>query len=153
MTGIEEACGQRGLGSPWSGSNILLAYTVGLMIVLGIVLLLLGVVLSINILYVLGFVLVVIGAALVGDGSMQRGVGGRRHWERRRLGPPCLTPAVGKQYPNGHPSSRSISICVSLSTPSAIALSPSAETIDTTDATIAVSCSCGRGWRPSSGRS
>jgi hypothetical protein len=81
LTGIEEACGQRGLGSTSSGSNILLAYTeVGLMIVLGIVLLLLGVVLSINILYVLGLVLLVIGAVLWVMGSMQRGVGGRRHY-------------------------------------------------------------------------
>jgi uncharacterized protein DUF6131 len=69
------------MGIPRGGSNILLAYTeVGLMIVLGIVLLLLGLVLSINILYVLGLVLIVIGAVMWVMGSMQRGVGGRRHY-------------------------------------------------------------------------
>ncbi len=50
------------------------------MIVLGIILLLLGVVLSINILYVLGLVLLVIGVVLWVMGSMSRGVGGRRHY-------------------------------------------------------------------------
>lgn len=50
------------------------------MIVLGIILLLLGVVLGIGILYTLGLVLVVIGAVLWVMGSMQRGVGGRRHY-------------------------------------------------------------------------
>ena len=50
------------------------------MIVLGIILLLLGVVLGISILYTLGLILIVIGAVLWVMGSMQRGVGGRRHY-------------------------------------------------------------------------
>jgi hypothetical protein len=50
------------------------------MILLGIVLLLLGLVLGIGILYTLGIVLIVIGAVLWVMGSMQRGVGGRRHY-------------------------------------------------------------------------
>ena len=50
------------------------------MIVLGIILLLLGVLLGISILYTLGLVLIVIGAVLWMLGSMQRGVGGRRHY-------------------------------------------------------------------------
>jgi hypothetical protein len=69
------------IGYPWGGSNILLDYTeVALMIVLGIVLLLLGLVLGIGILYTIGIVLIVIGAVLWVMGSMQRGVGGRRHY-------------------------------------------------------------------------
>ena len=50
------------------------------MIVLGIVLLLLGILLGVGILYTLGLVLIVIGAVLWVLGSMQRGVGGRRHY-------------------------------------------------------------------------
>ena len=50
------------------------------MILLGILLLLLGLVLGIGILYTLGIVLIVIGAVLWVMGSMQRGVGGRRHY-------------------------------------------------------------------------
>jgi hypothetical protein len=50
------------------------------MIVLGIILLLLGILLGVGILYTLGLVLIVIGAVLWVLGSMQRGVGGRRHY-------------------------------------------------------------------------
>jgi hypothetical protein len=50
------------------------------MIVLGIILLLLGVILGIGILYTIGLILIVIGAVLWVLGSMQRGVGGRRHY-------------------------------------------------------------------------
>jgi Family of unknown function (DUF6131) len=50
------------------------------MIVLGIILIILGAVLSISILYTIGVVLLVIGAVLWIAGSMQHGVGGRRHY-------------------------------------------------------------------------
>jgi hypothetical protein len=50
------------------------------MILLGLLLLVLGIVLGIGILYTLGIVLIVIGAVLWIMGSMQRGVGGRRHY-------------------------------------------------------------------------
>ena len=50
------------------------------MILLGLLLLVLGIVLGIGILYTLGIVLIVIGAVLWVMGSMQRGVGGRRHY-------------------------------------------------------------------------
>ena len=50
------------------------------MIVLGIILLLLGILLGVGILYTLGLVLIVIGVVLWVLGSMQRGVGGRRHY-------------------------------------------------------------------------
>ena len=50
------------------------------MILLGLLLLVLGIVLGIGILYTLGLVLIVIGAVLWVLGSMQRGVGGRRHY-------------------------------------------------------------------------
>jgi hypothetical protein len=50
------------------------------MILLGLLLLVLGIVLGIGILYTLGIVLIVIGAVLWVLGSMQRGVGGRRHY-------------------------------------------------------------------------
>ena len=50
------------------------------MILLGLLLLVLGIVLGIGILYTLGIVLIVIGAVLWLMGSMQRGVGGRRHY-------------------------------------------------------------------------
>jgi hypothetical protein len=49
-------------------------------ILLGIILLVLGLVLGIGILYTIGIVLIVIGAVLWVMGSMQRGVGGRRHY-------------------------------------------------------------------------
>ena len=50
------------------------------MILLGLLLLVLGIVLGIGILYTIGVVLIVIGAVLWVMGSMQRGVGGRRHY-------------------------------------------------------------------------
>jgi len=50
------------------------------MILLGLLLLVLGIVLGIGILYTIGIVLIVIGAVLWILGSMQRGVGGRRHY-------------------------------------------------------------------------
>jgi hypothetical protein len=50
------------------------------MIVLGLILLLLGLVLGIGILYTIGIILIVIGAVLWIMGSMERGVGGRRHY-------------------------------------------------------------------------
>ena len=50
------------------------------MILLGIILLLLGLVLGIGILYTIGIVLIVIGAVLWLLGSMDRSVGGRRHY-------------------------------------------------------------------------
>jgi len=50
------------------------------MIVLGLILLLLGVLLGISILYTIGVILIVVGAVLWVLGSMQRGVGGRRHY-------------------------------------------------------------------------
>ena len=50
------------------------------MIVAGIVLLLLGLVLGIGILYTIGIILIVVGAVLWLLGSMNRSVGGRRHY-------------------------------------------------------------------------
>ncbi len=50
------------------------------MIILGIILLILGFVFSINILWVIGIVLVIVGAVLWLLGSMDRAVGGRRHY-------------------------------------------------------------------------
>lgn len=50
------------------------------MILLGVILIILGAILGISILYTLGVVLLVIGAVLWVLGSMQRGVGGRRHY-------------------------------------------------------------------------
>lgn len=50
------------------------------MIILGIVLLVLGAVLDVPILWTIGIVLIVIGAILWILGSMDRGVGGRRHY-------------------------------------------------------------------------
>jgi hypothetical protein len=50
------------------------------MILLGLLLLVLGLVLGIGILYTLGIVLIVIGAVLWVLGSMDRSVGGRRHY-------------------------------------------------------------------------
>jgi len=50
------------------------------MIILGIVLLVLGFVLSIPILWTLGIVLVIIGVILFLVGSGGREIGGRRHW-------------------------------------------------------------------------
>jgi hypothetical protein len=50
------------------------------LIVAGIVLLLLGLVLGIGILYTIGIILIVVGAVLWLLGSMNRSVGGRRHY-------------------------------------------------------------------------
>jgi hypothetical protein len=50
------------------------------MIVLGVILIILGAVLGISILYTIGIILLVVGAVLWILGSMQRGVGGRRHY-------------------------------------------------------------------------
>ena len=50
------------------------------MIVLGIILIILGALLGVGILYTIGIILLVIGAVLWILGSMQRGVGGRRHY-------------------------------------------------------------------------
>jgi hypothetical protein len=49
-------------------------------IVLGLILLLLGVLLKIGILWTIGLVLIVVGAVLWLLGSMDRAVGGRRHY-------------------------------------------------------------------------
>ncbi|MCW2952581.1 MAG: NAD(P)-dependent oxidoreductase [Conexibacter sp.] len=49
-------------------------------IVLGIVLLLIGLLAHIGILWIIGLVLVIVGAVLFLLGSMDRAVGGRRHY-------------------------------------------------------------------------
>lgn len=50
------------------------------MIILGLVLLVVGYLLGIQILWILGIILVVVGAILVLLGSTGRAVGGRRHY-------------------------------------------------------------------------
>ncbi|HET6298834.1 MAG TPA: DUF6131 family protein [Kribbella sp.] len=50
------------------------------MLILGLVLLLLGFLLSVPILWTLGIILLVVGAVLFLLGSTGRSVGGRRHW-------------------------------------------------------------------------
>lgn len=50
------------------------------MIIFGVILLILGAVLNIGILYTIGGILVVVGVILWILGSMDRGVGGRRHY-------------------------------------------------------------------------
>jgi hypothetical protein len=50
------------------------------MIVLGLILLLLGFVFGIGILWTIGIVLIVVGAVIWVLGSMDRAVGGRRHY-------------------------------------------------------------------------
>jgi hypothetical protein len=50
------------------------------MILLGLILLLLGVVLGIGILWTIGIVLILVGVVLWVLGSMNRAVGGRRHY-------------------------------------------------------------------------
>jgi hypothetical protein len=52
----------------------------GFMIILGVILLILGFLLSVPILWTIGIILVVIGAVLFLLGSTGRAVGGRRHW-------------------------------------------------------------------------
>ena len=50
------------------------------MILIGLLLLVLGLVLGIGILYTIGIVLILVGAVLWVLGSMNRSVGGRRHY-------------------------------------------------------------------------
>jgi hypothetical protein len=50
------------------------------MILLGLILLLLGLVFGIGILWTIGIVLILVGAVLWVLGSMDRAVGGRRHY-------------------------------------------------------------------------
>lgn len=50
------------------------------MIILGLILLVLGIILGVGILYTIGIVLIVVGAVLWLLGSMNRAVGGRRHY-------------------------------------------------------------------------
>jgi Family of unknown function (DUF6131) len=50
------------------------------MIVLGLVLLILGWLLGVGILWTIGIILIVVGAILWILGSMDRGIGGRRHY-------------------------------------------------------------------------
>jgi membrane-bound ClpP family serine protease len=50
------------------------------MLILGLILLILGLVLGVGILYTIGIVLIVVGAILWLLGSMNRAVGGRRHY-------------------------------------------------------------------------
>jgi len=49
-------------------------------IILGVILLILGAVLNVSILYTIGIILIVVGAVLWLLGSMDRGIGGRRHF-------------------------------------------------------------------------
>lgn len=50
------------------------------MIILGIILLIVGFLLSVHIIWIIGIVLLIIGAVLWILGSMDRAVGGRRHY-------------------------------------------------------------------------
>jgi membrane protein implicated in regulation of membrane protease activity len=50
------------------------------MILLGLILLILGLLFGIGILYTIGIVLIIVGAVLWLLGSMNRAVGGRRHY-------------------------------------------------------------------------
>lgn len=50
------------------------------MITLGLVLLLLGLLLNVGILWTLGIILLIVGVILAVLGSMDRAVGGRRHY-------------------------------------------------------------------------
>ena len=50
------------------------------MIILGVILVILGAVLNVPILYTIGIILVIVGALLWILGSMDRGIGGRRHY-------------------------------------------------------------------------
>jgi len=52
----------------------------GFMIILGVILLILGFLLSIPVLWTIGIILVVVGAVLFLLGSTGRAIGGRRHW-------------------------------------------------------------------------
>jgi hypothetical protein len=50
------------------------------MIILGVILLVLGFLLNVPILWTLGIILIVVGVILMLLGSMDRAVGGRRHY-------------------------------------------------------------------------
>jgi Family of unknown function (DUF6131) len=50
------------------------------LIILGLILLIIGAVAAIHILWVLGGILLVVGLALLVMGSMDRAIGGRRHY-------------------------------------------------------------------------
>lgn len=50
------------------------------MIIVGLILLLLGLILGVPLLWTLGIIAVVVGLVLMVLGSMDRAVGGRRHW-------------------------------------------------------------------------
>lgn len=50
------------------------------MIVIGIILLLLGLLLGVPLLWTLGIIVLVIGLVLLLLGSLDRGIGGRRHY-------------------------------------------------------------------------
>jgi uncharacterized protein DUF6131 len=50
------------------------------MIILGIILLIIGFIAAIHILWIIGLILLVVGAVLWLLGSMDRAVGGRRHY-------------------------------------------------------------------------
>ena len=50
------------------------------MIILGLILLILGAVLGVSILWTIGIILIVVGAVLWLLGSLDRAVGGRRHY-------------------------------------------------------------------------
>jgi len=50
------------------------------MIVLGIILLILGFVLSIPILWTIGIILIIVGAVFAILGATGRAIGGRKHW-------------------------------------------------------------------------
>jgi hypothetical protein len=50
------------------------------MVILGVILVILGAVLDVPILYTIGIILVIVGAILWILGSMDRGIGGRRHY-------------------------------------------------------------------------
>lgn len=50
------------------------------MIILGVVLLILGAILNIPVLYTIGAILAIVGVVFWVLGSMDRGIGGRRHY-------------------------------------------------------------------------
>jgi hypothetical protein len=50
------------------------------MIILGIILLVLGLLLGLDILWTIGIILIVIGAVLWRLGATGRAIGGRKHW-------------------------------------------------------------------------
>jgi Family of unknown function (DUF6131) len=62
------------------GTEPLFSREEGSMIVLGLVLLILGWLLGVGILWTIGIILIVVGAILWILGSMDRGIGGRRHY-------------------------------------------------------------------------